>query len=163
MTEGSGGPYILSEADIIVMGSMGKFLKDNMYNGCKLGRTLLSTDMQRLHLERFIEDSGISEEAINNLQQWIKSKDQAVPETVKILAIQYTKYKEETLNKMRGKTAQYWITYCQIVDLIHLMQRAIKSNDIPLCSYALFQTSKQYQYFSQLINIIMPDGCHLLH
>ena len=69
MTEGSGGPYILNEADIIDMGSMGKFLKDNMYNGCKLGHTLLSTDMQGLHLERFIEDSGISEEAINNPQQ----------------------------------------------------------------------------------------------
>ena len=63
-----------------------------------------------------------------------------MPETVKILATQYTKYKEETLNKMRGKTAQYWMTYCQIVDLIHLMQRVIKSNDIPLYSYALFQT-----------------------
>ena len=63
-----------------------------------------------------------------------------MPETVKILATQYTKYKEETLNKMRGKTAQYWMTYCQIVDLIHVMQRVIKSNDIPLYSYALFQT-----------------------
>ena len=63
--------------------------------------------MQGLHLERFIEDIGLSEEAINNLQQWIKSKEQAVPETLKILATQYTKYKEETLNGMRGKTAQY--------------------------------------------------------
>ena len=131
--------HILSEADIIAMGSMGKFLKGKMCNRCKRGHTLLSTAMQRLHLERFIEDIGISEEEINNLQQCIKSEEQAVSETLKILETQCTKYKEETLNGMREKTAQYWMTYCQIFDLIHLMQRAMKSNDIPLYSYALFQ------------------------
>ena len=30
------------------------------------------------------------------------------------------------------------MTYCQIVDLIHLTQSAVKSNDIPLYSYTLF-------------------------
>ena len=39
---------------------------------------------------------------------------------------------------MRGKTAQYWMTYCQIFDLIHATQRAIKSKFIPLYSYALW-------------------------
>ena len=139
MIEVSGRPYILREADIIAMGSMAKFLKGKMYDPCKLGHTSLSTAVQGLYLERFTEDIGLSEEAINNLQQWIKSKEQAVPETLKILATQHTNYKEQTLNGMRKKTAQYWMTYFQKVDLIHLMQRAIKSNDIPLCSYALFQ------------------------
>ena len=66
MIEGSGRPYILSEADTIAMESMRKFLKGKMYNHCKRGHTLLSTAMQGLHLERFIEDIGVSEEAINN-------------------------------------------------------------------------------------------------
>ena len=69
---------------------MGKFLKGKMYNQCKRGHTL-SIAMQGLHLERFIEDIGIGEEAINNLQQWAKSKKQAVSEMLKILATQYTK------------------------------------------------------------------------
>ena len=85
------------------MGFMGKFLKNKMYNHCKHSHTLLSTAMQGLHLERFVEDIGISEEAINNLQQWIKSKEQAVPEMLKILATQYTKCKQETLNGMRER------------------------------------------------------------
>ena len=63
---------------------MRKFLKGKISNRRKRGDTLLSTAMQGLHLERFIEDVGISEEAINNLQQWIKSKEQAVPEKLKI-------------------------------------------------------------------------------
>ena len=102
MIEGSGGPYILSEADIIAMRSMGKFLKGKMYNRCKRRHTLLSTVMQGLYLERFIEDIGISKQGINNLQQWIKSKEEIVSKTLQILATQYTKYKEETLNGMRG-------------------------------------------------------------
>ena len=47
--------------------------------------------MQGLHLERFIEEIGISEEAINNIQQWIQSKEQGVPKTLK--------YKEETITQ----------------------------------------------------------------
>ena len=113
MIKGSDKPYIFNEATIITMGSMGKFLKGNMYNRCKRNHTLLSTAIKGLHLERFIEDIGISEEAINNFQQQTKSKEEAVSETLKILATQYTKYKEETLNGMGEKTAQYWMTYCQ--------------------------------------------------
>ena len=63
---------------------MRKFLKGKIYNRRTRGDTLLSTAMQGLHLERFIEDIRLSEEAINNLQQWIKSKEQAVPEKLKI-------------------------------------------------------------------------------
>ena len=35
--EGSGGPYILSECDIVAMRSMNKFLKGKMYNRCRRG------------------------------------------------------------------------------------------------------------------------------
>ena len=114
MIKGSGKPYIFNEATVITMGSMGKFLKGDMYNRCKRNHTLLSTAIKGLRLERFIEDIGKSEEAIiNNFQQQTKSKEEAVSETLKILATQYTKYKEETLNGIGEKTAQYWMTYCQ--------------------------------------------------
>ena len=45
----------------------GSSKRQNVYNRCKRGHILLSTAMQGLHLERFIEDIGITEEAINNL------------------------------------------------------------------------------------------------
>ena len=56
------------------MGSTGKFLKGKMHNQCERGHTLLSTATQGLNFKRFIEDIITSEEAINNLQQWTKSK-----------------------------------------------------------------------------------------
>ena len=51
MIKGSDKPYIFNEATIITMGSMGKFLKGNMYNRCKRNHTLLSTAIKGLHLE----------------------------------------------------------------------------------------------------------------
>ena len=38
--EGSGGPYALSESDIVAVGSMNKFLKVKMYNRCRRGNIL---------------------------------------------------------------------------------------------------------------------------
>ena len=83
-----------------------------------------------------------------------------MPETLTILATQYTKYMGETLNGMRGKTPQYWMTYCQIVDIIHLMQRA---KNPMIFHYTHVHYYKQYQYFSQLITVIVPDGCHFMN
>ena len=40
MIEGSGGPYALSESDIVAVGSMNKFLKVKMYNRCRRGNIL---------------------------------------------------------------------------------------------------------------------------
>ena len=51
--EGSGGPYILSECDIVAMGSMNKFLKGKMYNRCGRRNMVLAVSMEGLHFERF--------------------------------------------------------------------------------------------------------------
>ena len=76
------------------MGSTGKFLKGKMHNQCERGHTLLSTATQGLNFKRFIEDIITSEEAINNLQQWTKSKKMSCDRNVKNLATQYRKHKE---------------------------------------------------------------------
>ena len=51
--EGSGGPYILYECDIVAMGFMNKFLKGKMYNRCGMGSMVLAVSMEGLHFERF--------------------------------------------------------------------------------------------------------------
>lgn len=52
---------------------------------------------------------------------------------------------------MRGKTPQYWMTYCQIVDIIHLVQRA--KNSMALHSTHVHYP-KQYQYFDTTLMFI---------
>ena len=54
--EGSGGPYVLSEAKIVAPGSINQFLKGKMYNRCKRGHGLLSTALHGLHMKKFIDD-----------------------------------------------------------------------------------------------------------
>ena len=97
--------------------------------------------MHGLHLERFVEDVNIPPSTLIQLNKWANSKDRAVtqPECVNYLAHQYSLHMEDTLNGVRGKTAQYWMTYVKITDFIHLLQRAIKTNDIDLYAYALFE------------------------
>lgn len=77
--KGSGGPYILTEAGIIAMGSMNKFLKGKMYNRCKNCHTKLSTAMQGLHFERFLEDVNIPEEKLQELKSWCITKQNKEP------------------------------------------------------------------------------------
>ena len=48
---------------------MKKYLKGKISNDYKRCQALLSTSMKGLHLVRSIMDTGISEKAINNLQQ----------------------------------------------------------------------------------------------
>lgn len=48
---------------------MKKYLKGKISNDYKRCHALLSTSMKGLHLARSIMDIGISEKAINNLQQ----------------------------------------------------------------------------------------------
>ena len=59
--EGSGGPYILSECDIVAMGSMNKFLKGDMYNRCRRGNMILAVSMEGLHFERFLNENYLDD------------------------------------------------------------------------------------------------------
>ena len=40
MIEGPGVPYVLSESNIVAVGSINKFLKGKMYNRCRRGNIL---------------------------------------------------------------------------------------------------------------------------
>ena len=55
--EGSGGPYILSECNIVAMGSMDKFLGGNMYNQCRRRNMILAVSMEGLHLEKILNEN----------------------------------------------------------------------------------------------------------
>ena len=59
LVEGSGGPFVLTEAEI---GSMNKFLKGKMYKRCRRVHILLSTAMHSFHFQTFIENEGLEDE-----------------------------------------------------------------------------------------------------
>ena len=60
------------------------------------------------------------------------------PILVKIVE-QYKTFKDETSAGRKGKTAQFWMQYCKIVDLYLVLHRSINSNDVDMFSYSLFE------------------------
>ena len=55
------------------------------------------------------------------------------------LSNQYQKYVNDTFAGEGGKATQFWMTYCRIIDYFSLIHRTIKTNDIDLFKYALFE------------------------
>ena len=54
--EGSSGPYVLCESDIVAVGAINKFLKGKMCNRCCRWNNLQATAMQELHFKNFLKD-----------------------------------------------------------------------------------------------------------
>ena len=52
---------------------------------------------------------------------------------------QHKTFRDKTLAGRKGKTAQFWMQYCKIVDLYLLLHRSIKSNDVDMFCYTLFE------------------------
>ena len=75
----------------------------------------------------------------DELKVCLETKSDQLPLLLMELSSQYQKYVDDTFAKKRGKTAQSWMTYCRIIDYFLLIHRYIKTNDIDLFKYALFE------------------------
>lgn len=42
------------------------------------------------------------------------------------------------------KTAQFWMSYCKLVEVCLIMHRAVKINDIDLYAYSLFELARLF-------------------
>lgn len=140
--EGSGGPFAITESQILAAGSLNKFLKGKMYYRCKRGNIFLSTAMHGLHFKKFISDHEIPDQTISELNQWACSKEnEEIPNNLNKLAVEYHQYCEETCSGKLGKTAQFWMLYCRMIDIYLLLNYAMKINDVNLFAYALHKLS----------------------
>ena len=59
-----------------------------------------------------------------------------------MLVVKYDMYCDDTLSGARGKTAQFWMMYCNLMDSYLLFHHAMKLNDVDLFAYALHDISK---------------------
>ena len=140
--EGLGGPYVLSEAKIIMPGSINQFMKGKMYNRCKRGHTLLAAAFHGLHLAKFIEDErekGNFMSDLKNIAIQGPVNVQDIPQKIKQVLDEYEKFVDETLAGKRGKTAHFWMQYTTIINPTNVLHRAIKCKDPKLFRCALFK------------------------
>ena len=103
-----------------------------MCNRCRRGHIILSTALHGLHFQSFLMDTHTDIDFTYELKVWLETKSNQ-------LSNQYQKYVDETFAGKRGKAAQCWMTYCKIIDYFSLVHRSIKTNDIDLFKYALFE------------------------
>ena len=66
--EGSGGPYLLTEANVVAVDSMKWFLKGKMYNRCRRGHLLLASAFHGLHFKCIIDDISAESNILTELQ-----------------------------------------------------------------------------------------------
>ena len=66
------------------------------------------------------------------LADWTENADQNLPVVLEELSLAYDEYCTETLSGGRGRTAQFWMNYCQHVELFLLFHRSVKENDVRL-------------------------------
>ena len=137
--EGSGGPYILIQAGIIAAGSMNKFLKGKMYNRCRRGHLLRYSALQGIHFDRFLEECTIDQSLFKELKAWNQMKNDKPPGLLTNIVQKFENFKAETRAGKHGKTAQFWMTYCKIVELYLILHRAVKISNVDMYGFALFE------------------------
>ena len=166
--EGSGGPFALCEAFFLATGSLNKFLKGKMYNRCRRSHILLFADFHSLHLDRFFQDVEIDDFAKNMLADWPENADQDLPVVLKELSLAYDEYCTETLSGGLGKTAQFRMNYCQLVELFLLFHRSVKENDVRLNACVMHKMSTlffatNHQNYSRYVTLYSLELLNLEH
>jgi hypothetical protein len=144
--DGSGGPNILTETDVLAPGSLNGFLLGKHYNRCKRLHPLLATAVQSLHFSAFLREFGkIPDIVLAALADIEKEPSPAIihnlEETDQYITFMtaYEIYTEQTLEGQHGSTAQYWMVYVKLVNQFLLFTRACRTNDLTLFIYALEQ------------------------
>ena len=113
-----------------------------MHNRCKRGHTLLAAAFHGLHLAKFIADMKEKDKFMSDLKNIAKQGPvnvQDIPQKIKQVLDEYEKFVDETLDRKRGKTAQFWMQYTTFIDLTNVLHRAIKCKGPKLFGYALFK------------------------
>jgi hypothetical protein len=135
----SGGPHLLTEAQIIEKGSLTSFLSGKSYKRCKRIHQLLALAMELEDFNSFqlsLEEEDL--EKTESLRSFLSKKrdpnqmQHNLPEETKMLIEKYEDFTGETRQGVHGQTAQYWIGYVDMVHLFHEFTRSVRTGDIKL-------------------------------
>ena len=152
----SGGPYILSESDVLASGSMKGFLNGRSYNRNKRIHELFVCAMEIMHVNLFFDkdpDEHMKEIIItelSNIDQTQKIRTSELSKELLNVLSHYDSFKKDTEDGKHGLTAQYWIGYIQMVHLYHEFSRSIREGDLELYIYCLPQISKYFFAFNHV-------------
>ena len=139
LIERFGGPFLIIEPGVIAPASMNRLLKGKMYNRCRRGHITLSTPLHGLHFQSFLVDTNIDIDFTDELKVCLEAKSDQLPLSLMELSNQYQKYVDNTFAGKGGQAALFWMKYCRVLDYFLFIHRSIKTNDIDLFKYVLFE------------------------
>lgn len=142
--QSSGGADVLSTAGVLASGSVRGFIGGKHFNRCKRIHPLFALALQVLHFRQFLQTHGVlSDECIALLNAFSKAPSpeslSKLLETATIAALldSYERFCDQTRHGQHGSTARFWILYIDLVHIYLLFDRASRTNDVPLYTYAL--------------------------
>lgn len=143
--EGSGIPVLFQQSGLVAEGSLNGILTGKNYNRCKRVHDIAHVGFKILHFKEFLKRHN-STELKTTTMELIKLLDDerllglnAISLELKELLQHYDVFCKQTLNGDHGFTAKYTFTYVQFIDYLKLFQRSIRTNDVALYEYSLYQ------------------------
>ena len=143
LVEDSGGANMLTEADVLATGSLNGFLTGKHFNRCKRLHPILALAFEILHFLALLECYEFRDQMttiLSNLQPNSTAEDVErimSSDTFAAGVAAYEDYTQKTRSGKHGASAQFWMVYIDYVHQYHLLERAIRTNDIDLYIHAL--------------------------
>ena len=135
---GSGYAEILIEAELITSGCLASVLSGKAYAKALFCLKTVTEAMERLLIERFIEEENVevtNPKALLSLIQTCSRETLNItlqdPPTRTILE-KYVAYEEKVRAGHLGKTATFWLSMIDHTRLILMLQYSVKTNNLAL-------------------------------
>jgi hypothetical protein len=171
MMEGSGCEEVILQAGICASGSIAQDMDGKHFNRAMRVHTLMLDAVQRLLLSAFMRETGRNVEADTRFKclaespDYHKFLDVYASESDQQFVDEYKTVVESVRKGAIGKTAQFWVQYCDAVWVLLLFQKAIKQNDVivyvqclrSLCSLVFSANRLNYARYLPLYHAIMND------
>ena len=131
--KGSGFEEIVFQTGLCSPGSINGAISGKHYNRCWYVHEIFSESISRLFLEAFpTPDVDLSSFINNNLNSQDDLYELLNSEKFKKYKIEIDKNIQEVLNGDHGRTAQYWMQYVRLVQLLLVFHYVIKTNHYDL-------------------------------
>ncbi|KAE9521357.1 hypothetical protein AGLY_018237 [Aphis glycines] len=148
--------YIMVESELLASGSVNGFITGKHFNRCKRLYPVIALGLQILHFELFLEKECIDvpEDILLELEALLTKStnynlDLTENENLKKLINLYSKFQEDSLSGLHGKTAQYYMNFIQLVDFYLLLSKSIRVGDFKLFCYILPKMTNLFFIFNQ--------------
>lgn len=156
--DSSGLPKLMVDSGMLAEGSVRGFLNGTHFNRCKKLHPVVALSLKILHFKSFLnfyeKDVTAEQMQVDEIVE-ILQKDSidhnTVDFTIPILEDilkSYNKYTEETLNGKHGCTAQFALTYVELVELYHQLERSIRTSDVSLYKYVINEVGALFFAFN---------------